>query len=161
MLNNQEILMKYAEEAAYSSKGHFKTADWLKISLGLYICLPIILSIILIIFSDAPQWLNKLLSCLSIIFSILALTSPMVSNQVLATKTISEHMSIGNEYLDIYKKIRNISNESEVVKETIDNFSEQIKLLDKKTNNLRISFAGRIISRLLITKEMDLNWIYK
>jgi hypothetical protein len=161
MLNNHEILMKYAEEAAYSSKGHFKTADWLKISLTLYICLPIILSIILIIFSDSPLWLNRLLSCLSIVFSILALTSPMVSNQALATKTVSEHMSIGNEYLDIYKNIRNISNESHVLKETIEIFYEQIKSLDKKTNNLRIGFAGRIISKLLINKEMDLNWIYK
>ncbi|MFA6417255.1 MAG: hypothetical protein WCW61_03635 [Patescibacteria group bacterium] len=160
-MNNQEILMKYAEEVAYSSKGHYKTASWIKTSLNIYILLPITLSVILIIFPDSPQLLSRLLNCFIFIFSILALTSPLVSNQEQAVKTISSHMTLGNEYLSIYKEIRNISAESQITKEIIDNIYEKVKSLDEKTSNLRISFAGRVISKCLIKKEMDLDWIYK
>lgn len=155
----QQNLMKYAEEAAYSSKGHFKTADWIKTSLVIFICLPIVLSIIIIIFSDMPQWLNRLLSCVSVISSILALISPLVSNQEMALKIINDHMALGNDYLELYKGIRNISAENSITKEQVEQISEKIKILDRRTDKLQISFAGRWWSKLKINKEMDIEWI--
>ena len=153
--------MKYAEEAAYSSKGHFKTADSFKSSVKVYISLPIILSIIIIIFSGMPQWLGKLLSFISIISSILALTSSLVSNQEQAAKIISNHMTLGNEYLDLFKDIRNISTKEQITNEEVNQISERMKLLDRRTDKLQISFIGRAWSKFRINKEMDLSWIEK
>lgn len=153
--------MKYAEESAYSSKGHFRTADWTKSSLKLYIGLPIILSIFIIIFPDMPIWLSRILSFLSIGSSIMALISPAISNQDSALKNVNDHMSLGNEYLALHKDIRNISTSITISDDQIKEVSRRIKLLDDKTNVLQISFAGRIWSKWRIEREMDLDWIKK
>ncbi|MCX6795785.1 MAG: hypothetical protein NT165_03640 [Candidatus Falkowbacteria bacterium] len=160
-MDNRQNLMRYAEESAYSSKGHFRTADWIKSSLKLYIGLPIILSILIIIFPDMPIWLSRILSFLSIGSSIMALLSPAVSNQDSAFKNVNDHMSLGNEYLGLYKDIRNISTSNTISDDQIQEVVQRIKLLDEKTNFLHISFAGRIWSKLRINKEMDLDWIKK
>ena len=158
-LDRRENLMKYAEETAYSSKGHFKTADFAKISLRLYITIPIVLSIILIVYVSMPQWASRFLSCMSIIFSFLALTSPMVSNQDRAHKIIEDHMSLGNAYLELHKEIRNIASGEPVTSEQLDGVAKKISELDRRSKDLRIGFIGRLWSRCRINKEMDLDWI--
>jgi hypothetical protein len=161
IINKQDNLLRYAEETAYSSKGHFKTADFLKISLRFYISVPIILSIVLIVYGDMPIALSRLFNCLSLIFSFLALTSPMVSNQDQACRKMEEHMSLGNSYLELHKEIRNLATEDSITKEQLNDISKKMVELDSKSKNFQISFIGRIWSKWRIKKEMNLEWIYK
>lgn len=160
-LTRRENLLKYAEETAYSSKGHFKTADFNKISLRLYICIPIVLSIILIIYSDMPQAASRFLNLTSMIFAILALTSPLVNNQDQTCKRIDEHMSLGNSYLALHKEIRNLAAESEITKDQLDEITKKMSELDQQSRSLHISFIGRLWSKFTIHKEMDIAWIYQ
>ena len=160
-LTRKENLMKYAEETAYSSKGHFKTADYNKISLRLYIGVPIVLSIILIIYSNMPQWASRFLNCISMIFAFLALTSPLVSNQDQACKRIDEHMSLGNSYLALHKEIRNLATEIEITKDQLDEITKKMTTLDQQSRSFHISLIGRLWSKFTIHKEMDIDWIYK
>lgn len=160
-LDIRQNLMKYAEETAYSSKGHFKSADWVKTSLVVYIVLPIIISIVIITFLNLQGWLSRLLGSISLISSILALASPLVSNQEQALKMINEHMALGNEYLVIHKEIRNLSTHEQITNDQIEYITEKIKLIDIRTDKIQISFMGRLWSKLKINKEMDLGWIEK
>jgi hypothetical protein len=160
-LDCRKNLMRYAEEAAYSSKGHFKSADWIKMSLKLYICVPILLSIIIIVFVDMAKRLSSLFSCISLVFSVLALTSPLVNNQEQANKTIKNHMALGNEYLTLYKEMRNISTQNQITNEQVEKIYKKLKLVDNRTDVLQISIMGRFLSKFKINKEMDLDWIQK
>jgi|SRR5581483_1958648 len=160
-LTRRENLLKYAEETAYSSKGHFKTADFNKISLRFYIIVPIVLSIFLIIYPGLPQEIIRILNLLNIIFAILALTSPLVSNQDQACKRIDEHMSLGNSYLALHKEIRNLAAEAEITKEQLDEITKKMSELDHQSRSLHISFFGRLWSKFTIHKEMDIEWIYQ
>jgi hypothetical protein len=160
-LDKRQNLMKYAEEVAYSSKGHFKAADWTKMWTQLCIGVPILLSVVLIVYQTMDQALSRFLNCASMIFSILALMSPLVSNQDQACKKTDEHMNLGNAYLDLYTKIRNFSTEDAVTMEHIEEIAKIKRELDAKSNSLRISFIPRWWSKLRINKEMDLGWIYE
>jgi hypothetical protein len=161
ILTSRQNLMKHAEEVAYSSKGHFKSADWTKISLRIFISVPIILSIILIVYSDWPKEINRFLNCVSMIFSFLALASPLVNNQDQACKRVIDHMSLGNKYLDIYKQIRDLSTETTITNAQVAVISRKIRDLDKQTNDLRIPTVARIWSWVVIRYQMDLTWIEK
>lgn len=160
-MTKRENLMKYAEEVAYSSKGHFKAADWTKISTQVYIGLPLIFAVILIVYQDMSQTWSRLLNCISMIFSLLALMSPLVSNQDQACKRTSDHMVLGNQYLDLYSQIRDISTEVTVTKEHIDQISKKKRELDTQTHTLQIPLLARFWSWAVINKEMDLGWIYE
>lgn len=108
-----------------------------------------------------PELLSRVLNCISMIFAILALASPMVNNQDQACKRTDEHMALGNEYLELHKEIRNLATEENISKEQLDSITKRISELDKRSRELHISFAGRLWSKLRIRKEMDLDWIYK
>ncbi len=159
-LNNRQNLMKYAQEAAYSSKGHFKSADWLSLSLKLYVGLPIIISIILLSWQNMASWASRLLNCVAFIFSSLAITSPLVNNQNQAIQTLENHMALGNGYLILFKSIRDISTQEIIRKEDIEQISNKMKELDEKTSKFRIGKAARLWSKCVIKREMDLDWIY-
>lgn len=158
-LTPKENLMKYAEETAYSSKGHFKTADFTKLSLRFFIGVPIVLTIILIVYTDIPQWGSRLLNCVGLISSVLALASPLVNNQDRAGKIIDEHMSLGNSYLELHKKIRNISTQETITIDQLNEITTKMTELDNKSRDLHIGAVGRLWSKFRIQKEMDLGWI--
>lgn len=160
-MTKRQNLMKYAEEVAYSSKGHFKAADWTKISTQVCIGLPLIFAVILIVYQDISQTWSRLLNCISMIFSLLALMSPLVSNQDQACKRTSDHMVLGNAYLDLYSEIRDVSTEETVTKEHIDQIAKKKRGLDAQTNVLRIPLVARLWSAFVIKKQMDLDWIYE
>ncbi len=161
VIDRRKNLMKYAEEAAYSSKGHLKSADWVSLSLKVYVTLPILASIILLCWQNMPIWLERTLNCIAFTFSTLALTSPLVSNQNQASQTIEDHMTLGNEYLDVYKEIRDMVSNGIITDEQSNQISSKMRTLDQRTNKLRISGAARCWSRCVINKEMDLDWIEK
>ncbi len=160
-LTPRQNLLKHAEEVAYSSKGHFKAADWTKISVRVFICVPIVLSIILIVYSDMTMWLSRLLNCVTMIFSFLALASPLVSNQDQACKKIDSHMGLGNDYLDIYKQLRDLSTEDSITQAKLGEISKKIRELDKRSNELRIPLIARWWSACVVKKQMDLDWVYE
>jgi hypothetical protein len=144
---------------SFNRKENLMTADFKKISLKFYIFVPITLSVILIIFSDMSEAAIRLLNCISLVSAILALASPLVSNQDQACRRIDEHMSLGNSYLALHKEIRNLAAGSDVTTEQLVEITKKMEGLDRQSRSLHISFIGRLWSKCTINKEMDLKWI--
>ncbi len=160
-LSNKEILYSFAEETAYSSKGHFKTADWLRQSLMFYIVIPFITSAITLVFQVPEPW-QRIVSFAGFLFSFFALVSVWSSNRDKADLEIRKHMELGNKYLSIHKEIRILSAQSgELSSEKIQDLSKRINELDQETTTCTISFVGRWWSKIRINSEMDLDWLKK
>lgn len=159
MTTTSEELKRIATETAYSSKEHFKTADWMGLSLAGYISIPMVTSLITIFFDFNP-FIQQILAFTGILFSVLALNSALANNRERADKSIQEHMDLGNKYLAIHKEIRvRMADAGSVTTDMLAEFQRRISDLDLKTARNRISFVGRWWAKCKIVEEMDLDWL--
>jgi len=147
------VIQQEAENVAYTSKGLFKTADWLKIRYK--ICVFASFSIGLILLGlNIPIILSKVLGIVSIMIGITLLLGEK------EFKKNEQYYKLANKYLGIYKDLQEMYYKGEN-SEKLYNLREQIKKLDKETSNCPISKVGRWWSRKVIRGEMNLNWIYE
>lgn len=159
MTTHAEELKRIAIETAYSSKGHFKTADWTSWSLASYVAVPMATSLIQALFTLPDIW-DRALSLLGLLFSFLALTSLLASNRDRANRTIETHMDIGNKYLEIHKEIRILmANPDGITSEQLIELQRRVSELDRNSRRYRISLIGRLWSKMRIKEEMDLGWL--
>lgn len=158
-LTQQQLLHQMAVETAYSFKGHMKTADAYGFTLALLILVPIITSLLVLIF-DLPVMVQRLAAAAGFLFSSIALTSTLAMNKEKADQAISGHIDLGNEYLSVYNEIKvSATDLSKIDQEKLDYFQKKIAELNRKTASLRITLIGRWWSKCRINKEMDLTWI--
>lgn len=151
-------LLSLAEESAYSAKGHFKSADWVNYSVRFAIFFPLCISVYFLAFPSVGQ-LSTIAATLSLLFSVIALTSPLIRDSERAVKEIEGHMALGNEYLSVHKSIRNKLPLENVTEDEVSQFSLQVSELDKKTDKLPIGVMARWWVKYRIDDEMDLSWI--
>ena len=157
----KQLLYHLAEEAAYSFKGHMKTADWIGIAIAVYIFVPMVTSLLALLF-DLPQLGQRVASLLGFLFAAFALNSALANNRNEANRTVERHMELGNKYLDLYNEIKVAATELDRVDQSrLSQLQKRIGELHAETNKLRISFAGRWWSKWKIDKEMDLKWLYE
>lgn len=150
-----------AEEAAWSFKGHMKTADGYGFTLACLIFIPLTTSLLVLIF-DLPGFFQKIAAALGFLFSALALTSTLAANKERAEQTISAHMELGNKYLDLYNEIKVLATDIESVDQPkLNQLQKKAAELNTQTNKLRITLIGRLWSWWRINKEMDIAWIKK
>ncbi len=150
-----------AEETAYSSKGHFKTADWMGISVSVYIFVPLLTSIVTLIFM-LPDVAQRIISFVGFLFSLIALMSIWTNNREKCAQAIKQHRDLANRYLEIHKQIRTqILSGQPVSADQVKGFQNSISQLDSESSEYPIGLGGRIWSRMRINREMDLGWIYK
>lgn len=160
-LTQKELLYQLAEESAYSFKGHMKTADGHGFTLASLIVVPLITSLLVLIF-DLPLVVQRIASAAGFLFSVLALTSTLAINKEKADQTIAAHTELGNKYLDLYNEIKVVATNIETLDQTkLVYFQKRIGELNAETDRLRITLIGRWWSKLKIEKEMDLAWIYE
>lgn len=120
-----------AEEAAYSAKGHFKSADWIKLIINMLIAVPLVTSLLTFGF-NLGQLITQIVSFIGLLFSFIALL--YTNEHVILNSKIIDHMELGNSYLELYKAIRTVCFEpSCITKEEVLNFQTKISELDKKS----------------------------
>jgi len=154
-----KVIYQLAEEAAYSAKGHFKSADWIRVSLSVYIFVPLFTSLIIFVV-HLPDLADRILSFIGLLFASLALSSSRSNNRDRVSKEIKNHMELGNRYLELFKRMRTMAAGSgSPNEETLDDLQKQISELDAQTNKLRINTVGYWWTRLRINREMDLDWL--
>lgn len=159
MITKKDEMKRMIIETAYSSKGHFKTADWMSLSLTAYVTVPMVTSL-LQVFATLPIWADNTLSFLGFLFSGLALNSVLASNRDKANQSIEGHIDLGNGYLEIHKEIRiHLLEIDKVTSEMLSEWQEKISKLDRRTSKSKISCIGRFWSKIKIKKEMDLEWV--
>lgn len=148
-----------AEETAWSFKGHMKTADGYGFTLACLIIVPLVTSLLALIF-DLRIFIQKVVSALGFLFSSLALTSTLATNKEKADQIISAHMELGNKYLSLYNEIKVIAtNITTVDQSKLSELQKKLDELNVQTSKLRITLIGRWWSWWKINKEMDLAWI--
>jgi hypothetical protein len=158
-LTQKQLLYQMAEETAWSFKGHMKTADGYGFTLACLIVVPLITSLLVLIF-DLPLFVQRIASALGFLFSSHALTSTLATNKEKADKTISAHMELGNKYLNLYNEIKIIATDTSTLDQAkLSELKKKLNELNMQTNNLRITLIGRWWCKLKINKEMDLAWI--
>ena len=158
-LTKKQLLYQMAEETAWSFKGHVKTADGYGFTLACLIFVPLITSLLVIIF-DFPIFIQKLFATIGFLFSAFALTSTLATNKEKADETISSHMKLGNKYLDLYNEIKVLATSIETVdQQKLSELQRKLGILNMETSNLRITLIGRWWSCWKINKEMDLVWL--
>jgi hypothetical protein len=155
---SHKVIHQLALETAYSSKGHFKSADWIRIALSCYIFVPLFTSLIIFVF-DFTKTLERILSFTGLIFSSLALSSSLSNNRDKAEETIEKHMQLGNEYLTIFKALRNLDSKPVIDEKEVDELHKKINDLDGRSSSLHINLIGRLWSKIRVGSEMDLSWI--
>lgn len=159
MITTKDELKRMVIETAYSSKGHFKTADWMGMSLAAYITVPMITSLLQAFFQFSDL-LDRGLSFIGFLFSFLALSSVWANSRNKADRTMEMHIDLGNKYLAIYKEIRILmTNLGSVTSHTLTDLQQRISEIDHKTSKCKISFAGRWWTKFRINEEMDLHWV--
>lgn len=160
-LTKKQLLYHLAEEAAYSFKGHMKTADWIGIAIAVYIFVPMITSLLVLLF-DLPLLGQRVASLLGFLFAAFALNSALANNRNEANRTVERHMELGNKYLDLYNEIKIAATEIDRVDQArLSQLEKRIAELNAETSKLRINFVGRWWSKWRIEKEMDLRWVYE
>jgi hypothetical protein len=158
-LTPQQLLYQMAEDTAWSFKGHMKTADGYGFTLACLIVVPLVTSLLVLIF-DLPVFLQRIAAAMGFLFSSLALTSTLATNREKADQTISAHMELGNKYLDLHKEIKVLATDITTIdQEKLIGLQKKVGELDAQTSKLRITLIGRWWSWWKINKEMDLTWI--
>ena len=159
MTTIKDELKRMIIETAYSSKGHFKTADWMGLSLATYIVIPTVTSL-LQVFYVFPDFIDRSLSFLGFLFSFLALSSVWANNRNEADRSIEMHVNLGNKYLAIHKEIRVLlADINNINTGILSDLQTRISEIDQKTSKCKINFAGRWWAKFRIKEEMDLNWV--
>ena len=158
-LTPQQLLYQMAEETAWSFKGHMKTADGYGFTLACLIVVPLVTSLLVLIF-DLPVFIQRSAAALGFLFSSLALTSTLATNKEKADQTISAHMELGNKYLNLYNEIKVIATDITAVDQSkLSELQKKLDELNVQTSKFRITLIGRWWSWWKINKEMDLSWI--
>lgn len=152
------LLRQYGEDTAYSSKGHFKSAEFIRFRRRALLIINLILAILTIIDVLPPGIWPKLLSALALCVSIFLLVSDLEKEP----EEFRAHHRFGNDYLALHKEI---AHAFYMVADGGPTMSPQEIL--KKINGLNsdikrppISFIGRRLSKFAIeyTKEMQPWW---
>jgi glucan phosphoethanolaminetransferase (alkaline phosphatase superfamily) len=153
-------LQRVGEDAAYTFKGLYKTADSLGFFYNILLIIPIILSISCLGFeAHLSHWIIKIVSCLSLIAVFILLFK---KNDFSESK-IEKYRKVANEYKEIYDEIEcyyHDCDEKRDIEKKIDSIMNRISKLRQKTVELPINILGRFLSKRKINEEMDLGWIY-
>jgi len=70
-------------------------------------------------------------------------------------------MNLGNQYLAIYSELRELVMTDNVTDVKLQKIRKQLQELNSKTASCKISFFGRLHSKLVIDQEVDTKWMYE
>jgi len=153
-------LQRLAEEAIYSAKGHFKTADWIGMAVAAYVTVPLLTSLVIFIF-DPTETIEKVLALLGAAFSVLALASVWSQRRDKSDRAVKMHMDLGNKYLELYKEMRTQWASRDVSPEAAAELRERLSALDRQTTQTRIGLVGRYWAKCTLRSEVDIGWLAK
>ena len=145
-------LKRLGEDTAYTFKGLYKESDWLEWRYRLYLSVPIVMSIVSLVFSQAlPELGVKILSAISLISVFLALLGQK------RFKSVDSYRHLANEIKTIYDRAETAYHLEETI--NIIELREQWDILRKRTQQYSIGIIGRYLSKRAIKNEMNLSWL--
>ncbi len=99
--NEQKILQELGEDAAYTFKGLYKTADWLRLEYKILLFITLSFSIIVLGFDDSlPGLWVKILSVMALIASVWLLINQKEYEKV------EDYMRLADKYKNLFDRIK-------------------------------------------------------
>jgi hypothetical protein len=147
----KEILQKIGRDTAHTFKGLYKTADWLEFTQKWLLLIPIVLSLAVLIFEAfIPTFAVKVLILVSLVITVYVILTQREYDK------IQDLRRLANEFKTVYDKsfMKYSRNDDGDLEELL----EEEDRLRIQTAALPISWVGNLLCRLLIDKEMDLDW---
>lgn len=120
---NKDLVKQWGENTAYTSKCHFKMADFQKTWIYGLIVVNILFAIFSLLDFDAAQ----VFSILSLIASVLLIVHEHQSHN----KSNLTHMEIGEEYLTVHYELQKLFHQGQIEKVDIDKISKRMEKLRK------------------------------
>ena len=151
--SKQKILQELGEDAAYTFKGLYKTADWLRLECKILLFITLLFSIIILGFDNSSSIYTKILSIVALIASVWLLVNQKEYEKV------EDYMRLADEYKNLFDEIRNTYYSKDL--KNIKDLQQKINNLRKKSHEYPIGKIARWWSEIVIKKEMNLGWIYE
>jgi len=153
-------LQSIGEDAAYTFKGLYKTADSLGFLYNVFLIIPISFCILCLGFDEyLANWFLKIVSCLSLISAFILL----LNKKNYSEDKMEKYRRLANKYKDVYDKLESYFYECNDIKNISKNISDIRKIMNNlrlETVELPINMLGRFLSKKKIKEEMNLEWIY-
>jgi len=150
----KELLKQLGEETIYTAKGHFKACDIRRNLVTWTIWLCLVLNLVSLF--DIGNKSSKVLSVLGI-FGTIAL---LIWNEGDGKTYKERHRLAGEQYLSLYKEIRDAHILKDNSKEKIKALSEKVRALDLG-DRPEISWAARKLAQWAIKKGGETNNWFK
>lgn len=145
-----------AEDCAYTFKGLYKQSDIKEKYINLLILCPLFYSIVLLVFPEiSTKIVGKILSVITLLFSILLL----VGNK--SSENIVQYRQIANAYKALYDKLYSLFQNPKATYADLEKIIKEKRDLNDKTSQYPIGIIARILSGLVIKSEMDIKWLKK
>ena len=152
--NKRKRLQELGEDAAYTFKGLYKTADWLRLEYKILLFITLSFSIIVLGFNDSlPGLWVKIISVVALIASVWLLINQKEYEKV------EDYMRLADKYKNLFDKIRNTYYSKSF--ENIEALQQEMNNLREESHKYPIGKIARWWSRRVIEKEMNLGWIYE
>ena len=146
------ILQRLGEDTAYTFKGLYKEADWLEHKYRFYLVIPVVSSIVSLVFDEQlPELFTRILAVFSLVLLFLALFEQK------RLESVDSYRGLANEIKAIYDQAENAFH----LNESLDcgHLREQWNVLRKQTQRYPIGPVGRYWSQKRISTEMNLSWL--
>ena len=148
-------LCGYAEDTAYATKVHFKSADIIKIGKNFLVIGTFILPLLTLTGFELSTIVLNSISIVSLFFSILLL----LYSRLLDAERRAAFIRVGNEYLDLHKEIQ-IAYYDGCSKKTILKIREKLRDLNKNVHMDPI-FGAKNLAKYSIEKQEEMRRWWK
>lgn len=143
-----------AEDCAYTFKGLYKQSDIKEKYINHLILCPLGYSIVLLVFPEiSTQIIGKIFAIITLIFSILLL----VGNK--SSENIVQYRKIANSYKALYDELYLLFQNPNTTENDLEKIINEKRELNDMTSQYPIGFIARLLSRLVIKKEMNIQWL--
>ena len=145
-----------AEDCAYTFKGLYKQSDIKEKYINLLVLCPLLYSIVLLVFPEVSTKMGgRIFSVITLIFSILLLVGSKSSENIV------QYRQIANAYKALYDKLYLLFQNPKATDDDLENIINEKRDLNNKTSQYPIGIIERILSDLVIKREMDIKWLRK
>lgn len=151
----KKLIQEWGENTAYSAKSHFKSADIKR----LWVKSLIYLNLIFAIFSVLDFFNAQIIQVLGVV-SLVASVLLLVYETQKENNTISQHMTIGDEYLKIHYDLQKMFYSEKIDDASIDLVSKSLKKMASK-NKPAIHQIGKWLAKKGIEEKGEMKTWWK
>ena len=151
---NKDLIKEWGENTAYSTKGHFKTADLKRKWIKALIVINLLFAIFTLIDEIDNAIILKIFGVISLISSVLILVYESQENK----NSVSNHMKIGDEYLNIHYELQELFHKENISEQELEQVSKKLKRINQKEKPIINGIAKKNAKKAIEEKNEMKKW---